>query len=236
MKKILLFIIALLLSVLCPLSSETSAEDILHISAFKPYEEGVYLHVNNALSHDDVITEGEIIELNDILDRLMGIVSEDSNPTSMSSTVVFSYRIEGADKPVNENEQLKYKLIIELEPLKKNVSGKDYAIPVLYQLGYFNTTFPGNAGDDNTPGAEGVDGWTITYDSAESLVNDVANASGPAKFEVGLTLAGTGNHTLGYMPNWIARGAVGMIIDYPSYVKSPYGIYQATANLKLEVI
>lgn len=235
MKKTLFLIFALLITIWCPLSSETSAEDILHISAFKPYKNGVYLHVNNALSHDDVIIEDEIIELNDILDRLMGIVSEDSNPTSMSSTVVFSYRIEGADEPMNENEQLKYKLTIELGQLK-NVSGKNYDIPVLYQLGYFNTTFPGNAGDDNTPGAEGVDGWTITYDSAESLVNKVANASGPAKFEVGLILKGTGNHVHEYMPNWIARGAVGMIIDYPSYEKSPYGIYKATANLKLEVI
>lgn len=235
MKKTLFLIFALLITIWCPLSSETSAEDILHISAFKPYKNGVYLHVNNALSHDDVIIEGEIIELNDILDRLMGIVSKDSNPTSMSSTVVFSYRIEGADEPMNENEQLKYKLTIELGQLK-NVSGKNYDIPVLYQLGYFNTTFPGNAGDDNMPGAEGVDGWTITYDSAESLVNKVANASGPAKFEVGLTLAGTGNHGLGYMPNWIARGAVGMIIDYSSYEDAPYGVYKATAELKLEVI
>ena len=86
--------------------------------------------MNNALSHDDVIIEGEIIELNDILDRLMGIVSEDSNPTSMSSTVVFSYRIEGADEPMNENEQLKYKLTIELGQLK-NVSGKNYDITSL---------------------------------------------------------------------------------------------------------
>ena len=233
MKKTLFLIFALLITIWCPLSSETSAEDILHISAFKPYKNGVYLHVNNALSHDDVIKEDEIIELNDILDRLMGIVSEDSNPSSMGSTVVFSYRIEGADMP--ENGKLQYKLTIELDPLK-NVSGKEYVIPVLYQLGYFNTTFPGNASTDNIPGVDGVDGWTITYDSAESLVNDIANASSPAKFEVWLTLAETGNHTLGYMPNWIARGAVGMIIDYPSYVKSPYGIYQATANLKLEVI
>ena len=234
MKKTLFLIFSLLITIWYPLASETSAEDILHISAFKPYKNGVYLHVNNALSHDDII-EGEIIELNDILDRLMGIVSEDSNPTSMSSTVVFSYRIEGADKPVNENEQLKYKLTIELGPLK-NSSGKEYTIPVLYQLGYFNTTFPGNAGADNTPGAEGVDGWTITYDPAVSLDNAVANASGSAEFDVGLTLAGTGNHELGYMPNWIARGAVGMIIDYSSYEGAPYGVYKATATLTLGVI
>ena len=71
MKKTLFLIFALLITIWCPLSSETSAEDILHISAFKPYKNGVYLHVNNALSHDDVIIEDEIIELNDILDRLM---------------------------------------------------------------------------------------------------------------------------------------------------------------------
>ena len=232
MKKALFFIIALLISVLYPLASETSAEDILHISAFKPYREGVYLHVNNALSHDDVITEGEIIELNDVLDQLMGIVSENSNPTSMSSTVVFSYRIEGADMP--ENGSTNYNLTIELSPLE-NISGEG-VIPVIYQLGYFNTTFPGSAGADNTPGDEGVDGWTIKYDSAESLINDIANGSESAKFEIGLTLSGTGNHTLGYMPNWIARGAVGMIIDYPSYEAASYGVYQADAKLKLEVI
>ena len=233
MRTTLFLISALLITLVCPLSSETSAEDILHISAFKPYKDGVYLHVNNALSHDDVITEGEIIELNEVLSRLMGIVSENSTPSSMSSTVVFSYRIEGADEP--ENGSAKYTLTIELGPLK-NISGKDDVIPVLYQLGYLTTTFPGNAGDGNTPGEDGVDGWTIKYDSTESLVNDIADNSGSANFVVRMTLSGTGTHELEYMPNWIARGAVGMIIDYPSYEAASYGVYQADAKLKLEVI
>ena len=220
----------LLVTTIMPIVSQTVAfEETLRISAFKPFRSGVYLHVNDALTMNDVEGDGYTINLNEIGDEIMGTVDPEADGTTssaMNSRVVFSYRVEGADQPTGA-DHLGYGISIDITPMTNG----EYVIPVLYQLGNFNATFPGNAGDENMPSR---DGWAVAYTSTD-IRNEVSKEGSKAQFnaEWSITKTETQNKD---MPLWVTRGAIGMVVDYSAYENAPYGVYKAKVTMELKVL
>lgn len=222
----------LLVATIMPIVSQTVAfEETLRISAFKPFRSGVYLHVNDALTMNDVEGDGYTINLNEIGDEIMGTVDPEADGTTssaMNSRVVFSYRVEGADQPTGA-DHLGYGISIDITPMTNG----EYVIPVLYQLGNFNATFPGNAGDENMPSR---DGWAVAYTSTD-IRNEIATKGSPAQFNADWSITETENQDKD-MPLWVTRGAIGMVVDYSAYENenAPYGVYKAEVQMELKVL
>lgn len=213
-----------------------SADDsyVLRIRAFKPGDQDVVLKLNNALTLDD-ISNGDIVNLNDSASEIVGSIPS-SAPSSMISKVIFSYRVEGADPPETGNS-VGYKLTMTLSPFKlftgSDSTEQDVIIPAYYQLGNLNVTFPGTTEDANSPD---LDEWHIEYTDETSYIQNGLADTTNVSFETAWNVSqqeGTRNP----MPKWVARGAVGVIIDYRKYsdMATPYGKYRATATLRLEV-
>lgn len=228
MRKIPASLLILIMIICTVLHAESPAsEDTLNITAFKPFKSGIKLHVNNALTMED-ISNGTVINLNEIAGDLMG--NADNIPSTMTSNVIFSYRVEGADQPQDDAIGLTYTLTITAEPLKNITNEEAGSIPVLYQLGHFDATFPGTASILNNHESGG---WTINY-ASEAVYSQKATESSPFSKEVSWTVKETNDQGI-TMPNWITRGAIGMVIDYASYNEAAHGVYRADISLTLEV-
>lgn len=219
MKKIVLCI--LLLSTLISLFAE-DYDYTLQIKAFKPGNQDVEMKINNALTLEDIKGENSSIVLNEYAGKFINNIP--SNPTSMVSEVVFSYRIEGADSVETGTS---YTLNISMTPFKR-VGGPE-VIPALFQLGYIDATFPGEANELNVTTR---DNWNIEIDSSV-LNSNVSTGKGTLSKSWTLNRTeGTNNSS----PNWIVRGAVGLILDYQTYQdakKTPIGKYTSTVTLEL---
>ena len=225
MKKIVIF--TLLLLIFIPLFAE-EYDYTLRIRAFKPGDSGVVMKINNALTLEDLaFTSPSPINLNEHIERFVGNIPS-TDPSSMVSNVVFSYRIEGADAP--ESGSVSYTLNISMTPFSRE--GGTEVIPALFQLGNLDVTFPGSAGEINSPTK---DDWNISYADI-SVKNEKADSdSGNAVFSETWTVKNTLTSNANQMPNWIARGAVGLILDYSVFQsdKIPFGKYKSTVTLEL---
>lgn len=228
----------------------------LHITAFKPVDSGVKLVVNDALTRNNITSDGQIIDLDQNGSAFIGQIPS-YTPSSIVGEVAFSYRIEGAE-PSDGSSEAKYKLNLTLEPFKQVIEEQDSeedkepveinpaVIPAYFQLGNFNVTFPGaaqdNVTDKNKPESKG---WRIFYSEDEKEVTTLAaqgmraDESQNASFDVEIGVKkGDAPDAAAFAPNWVARGAVGVIIDYSSYqsADTPYGRYQSNVTVTLEVV
>lgn len=253
MKKIFIICFFLIIG-MTTLSAANSAE--LHISAFKPGDSGVKLVVNDALTRNNITSDGQVIDLDQNGSAFIGQIPN-YTPSSMISEVAFSYRIEGAE-PSDGRTEAKYKLNITLEPFKQVIEAQSSdegeetvevapaIIPAFFQLGNFNVTFPGTAHDKpedkNKPSSKG---WRIFYlegteeTTIPAVKSSIANESQNASFNIilGISKNTEDSTAASTSPNWVARGAVGVIIDY-SRIQSdevPYGRYQSNVIVTLEV-
>lgn len=236
MKRLISILILLFSTFL--LYSAVDDEFILHIRAFKPGDSNVELKLNNALSLDD-ISAYDVVNLNEAASEIVGNMPT-SDPSTMICPVVFSYRVEGADKPGAGNT-IGYTLSIELTAFKLKSDNSDTSvyIPAYYQLGNLNATFPGNASDEeNKNTSVRDDGWEIAYDSGIPAVQgNMATGNQSVVFNTSWTIKNERQNIESDMPRWITRGAVGVIVDYNTFnaAETPYGQYQATATITLGV-
>ena len=211
---------------LLPLTAAGS--DTLMITAFKPdpYQEtGVYLKVSNALTREDMVAVEGTENTIDVSDYIGSLLGRQPASGTMSSTVIFSYRVEGNVEP--EGDTVSYKLKIDFSPLK---NGNDI-LTAYYQIGNFDVVFPGNAGEINT--SIRPDGWKIAYN--DTSVRNLTVATGEVSVD-DLEWTISKEPTSGTIPVWIARGAVGMVIDSTDYNSKPFGKYTADVTITLEAI
>ena len=83
---------------------------------------------------------------------------------------------------------------------------------------------------------EEKDGKEVTTLAAQGMR---ADESQNASFDVEIGVKkGDAPDAAAFAPNWVARGAVGVIIDYSSYqsADTPYGRYQSNVTVTLEVV
>ena len=208
--------------------------DEFTIRAFKTGFEETNLVINDRTTQIDVpLEESGNIELNPILDRLLGSTSASAD--RLSAFVIFSYRIES-------NKADNFDLTVTLSELKRQMNqgetlGEKDTIKVLYQIGNFNEVFAGFASDGQGQSSTSPDGSTIKgpgnssshMPANQSLLADGQDASFTMQVE---TTSGTGANTTDR--TWIARGAVGMIIDNTEYNNANPGQYMANATLTLQ--
>ena len=129
----------------------SASEADLTIKAFKSYNTGVRVIINNRITREDIFvlnsnpneastTGNPRIELNDVVQQLLGSVSDTStqvSPSALDSYVVFSYRVEG-------NVTGAYSLKFDLGNLKNSNNSTAY-INTSYQLGNFDVVFTSSA-------------------------------------------------------------------------------------------
>ena len=202
-----------------------AGSDTLMITAFKPdpYQEtGVYLKVSNALTREDMVAAEGTESIIDVSDYIGSLLGRQPASGTMSSTVIFSYRVEGNEEP--EGNTVSYKLRIDISPL---ANGNEN-LTAYYQIGNFDVVFPGNAGEINT---STKDGWKIAYDNT-SVRNLTVSTEAVSVGDIKWTISK--EPTSGTIPVWIARGAVGMVIDSTDYNSKPFGKYKADVTITLE--
>lgn len=247
MKKLL--VVFVLLFMVLQLYSASEAD--LTIKAFKSYSEGVRVIINNRITREDIFvlnsnpneaptTGSPRIELNDVINQLLGSVSDTSTqvpPSALDSYVVFSYRVEG-------NATGAYSLKFDLGNLKNSNNSTAY-INTSYQLGNFDVVFTSSAeSGEPSDNLNSNDSIAIMYDSTSVKEGAAVGASGVAtlasSWKVGTpnmsneTLVGVEAGVSEPCSTWIARGAVGMTIDSVGYTNASYGEYIANVVVTLE--
>ena len=224
MKKINIFILMLLIH-LCVFAANTAE---LNIKAFKTGFDYTNLDINDRTTQNDVPLNGQgEIELNPVLDRLLGSTTASDNLTSY---VIFSYRLES-------NQVGNFTLNITLSDLERqNITAPadNDSIDVLYQIGNFNEVFETLGSDDSSPsssvGNSEIKGPGNTEGNKPGDVSQLATDSQKASFDMTYNATSDSDSTV---RTWIARGAVGMIIDNYQYNKANYGNYKAIVTVTL---
>lgn len=229
----------------------SASEADLTIKAFKSYNTGVRVIINNRITREDIFvlnsnpneastTGNPRIELNDVVQQLLGSVSDTStqvSPSALDSYVVFSYRVEG-------NVTGAYSLKFDLGNLKNSNNSTAY-INTSYQLGNFDVVFTSSAeSGEPSDNLNSDDSIAIMYDSTSVKEGAAVGASGVAtlasSWKVGTpnmsneTLVGVEAGVSEPCSTWIARGAVGMTIDSVGYTNASYGEYIANVVVTLE--
>ena len=196
------------------------------ITAFKVGYDGMRVVVNNRLNQEDVYTaevgnsqesvpsvnSGSIV-LNDALSYLLGDTNTDAS--KLSAHVVFSYRVEGTRIG-------KFTLSMTL-PCLTHTDG-EHTMDVLYQMGNYDVMFEPS-----------VNYYTITHSATEN--SNKATKDSPVTFSMPITVTSNNGQTgTTSGTTWIARGAVGMVIDNAQYrnnAVTPYGTYTAPVKITL---
>lgn len=230
----------------------SASEADLTIKAFKSYNTGVRVIINNRITREDIFvlnsnpneastTGNPRIELNDVVQQLLGSVSDTStqvSPSALDSYVVFSYRVEG-------NVTGSYSLRFDLNNLTNSNNQNEY-INTSYQLGNFDAVFTSSATSGVPSGnldPVSNNDYAIMYDDTSVKEGSAIGVSGVTTLTSSWTvgepiyqeneLTGVQDGATEPCSTWIARGAVGMTIDSVGYTNASNGEYIATVNVTL---
>ena len=213
-----ILLLLIMVSVVFAVAGDTDSETFM-IKAFKNKFDGTArIYINDRISKQNVIEAERLgtpklgdISIDSVVDDVLGSAANITDPY-----VVFSYRVEGSGGG-------SYTVNFKFSEFQNN-NGNTIATD--YQIGQLNSVFASEAG--YTQSNEQGD-WRIKQEivSGRETGKDLAAI---ISFEDISTSWGRPDDNEG---DWIARGAIGMVVDNESYSNAPNGVYKATVTVTL---